>query len=268
MEAYAIKAAREGKVETSWINPDDDYESGIKHFLRQMLDRRASGEFIAQFDALARRTALLGALNSLSQLALKATMPGVPDFYQGTELWDLSLVDPDNRRPVDFAGRAAALDQLASNPDWAALAAAWPDGRIKLALTHQLIRLRNAHPALFTDGSYRPIEVAGPHRDHVLAFARESGREAIVVAVGRVFAPFTESGRQWPGANAWDATLRLDRFASLTDALIPNRDLSGSEVAVSALFDPLPVAILRGSPIRKPVSRRRGESAAEPAVAQ
>jgi len=233
-----------------------------------MLDRRMSGEFIAQFDALARRTALLGALNSLSQLALKAAMPGVPDFYQGTEFWDLSLVDPDNRRPVDFAARAVALERLATHPDWAALAAAWPDGRIKLALTHQLIRLRNTHPALFTNGSYRPIEVTGPHRDHVLAFARESGREAIVVAVGRVFAPFTESGRQWPESKAWDATLRLDRFASLTNALFPDRNLPAADVPVSTLFDPLPVAILRGSPIRKPVSRRRAESAAEPAVAQ
>jgi (1->4)-alpha-D-glucan 1-alpha-D-glucosylmutase len=207
-------------------------------------------------------------LNSLSQLALKATMPGVPDFYQGTEFWDLSLVDPDNRRPVDFAERAGMLDQLATHPDWAALAAAWPDGRVKLALTHQLIRLRNAHAALFANGSYRPIEVAGPHRDHVLAFARESGGKAIVVAVGRVFAPFTDNGRQWPGANAWDATLQLGGFSSLTNALMSDRNLPGSDVPLSALFDPLPVAILRGSPIRKRISRRRAASAAEPAVAE
>ncbi len=103
METYAIKAAREGKVETSWINPDEPYEAGVKRFVRGILDPAQSAEFIASFDRLARRAALLGALNSLSQLTLKATMPGVPDFYQGTEFWDLSLVDPDNRRPVDFS---------------------------------------------------------------------------------------------------------------------------------------------------------------------
>ena len=103
-------------------------------------------------------TALLGALNSLTQLVLKATMPGVPDFYQGTETWDLSLVDPDNRRPVDFAARRAALDTSAA-PDWAALASSWTDGRIKLALTHRLLMLRNELPAVFADGAYDVIRV-------------------------------------------------------------------------------------------------------------
>ncbi len=109
IEAYAVKAAREGKLETSWLNPNEDYEEGLRGFVRAILDRKRAGAFLDSFEGFARRAALLGALNSLTQLALKATMPGVPDFYQGTEMWDLSLVDPDNRRPVDFAARQAAL---------------------------------------------------------------------------------------------------------------------------------------------------------------
>ncbi len=266
IETYAIKAAREGKVETSWINPDEAYEAGVTRFLRRMLDRTESAEFMESFAALARRTALLGALNSLSQLTLKATMPGVPDFYQGTELWDLSLVDPDNRRPVDFSARAAALHELGTAPDWAALAAAWPDGRIKLALTRQLITLRNAHAALFAEGTYRPLDVRGRHRDHVVAFARIAGREAVVVAVGRLFAPFTQGGRRWPLAQDWDAELVLQGFSSVRDALAQARTWQQAEVPLGHLFGPLPVAILRATPIRRGTPKRAVESAGEPAV--
>src|SRR4029450_10402429 len=116
MQEYAIKAAREGKVETSWINPNEAYESALKNFLGAILDPAQSAPFLDSFGAFARRTNLLGALNSLSQLALKATMPGVPDFYQGTELWDLSLVDPDNRRVVDFPARKAAFASIGDRP--------------------------------------------------------------------------------------------------------------------------------------------------------
>ena len=114
IQAYALKAAREGKEETSWLNPHEAYESGAGWTSRSMkiLDPALSGEFLEALQTLARRVALLGALNSLSQLTLKATLAGVPDFYQGTEFWDLSLVDPDNRRPVDFAARQAALGSL------------------------------------------------------------------------------------------------------------------------------------------------------------
>jgi (1->4)-alpha-D-glucan 1-alpha-D-glucosylmutase len=122
IKAFAIKAAREGKQETSWLAPNERYEKGLTDFVDRVLDRESSAGFIDGFDAFARRAALIGALNSLAQLALKATMPGVPDFYQGTEFWDLSLVDPDNRRPVDFAGRESALASIAEAPDWPAFA--------------------------------------------------------------------------------------------------------------------------------------------------
>src|ERR1017187_8258789 len=120
MQAYALKAAREGKQETSWLNPNQAYEAGLRTFLTRILDRSVSAEFINSLETLARRTSLLGALNSLSQITLKATMPGVPDFYQGTEFWDLSLVDPDNRRPIDFVERADVL-AAQGEPDWQGL---------------------------------------------------------------------------------------------------------------------------------------------------
>src|SRR5712672_2546235 len=109
MQAYALKAAREGKEETSWLNPHEAYEAGVKTFIARILDRSISAEFLNSLRSFTQRTSLLGALNSLGQITLKATMPGVPDFYQGTEFWDLSLVDPDNRRPVAFKARASAM---------------------------------------------------------------------------------------------------------------------------------------------------------------
>jgi (1->4)-alpha-D-glucan 1-alpha-D-glucosylmutase len=243
IEEYAIKAAREGKLETSWLNPDEDYEQGLRGFVRAILDRERAGAFLGSFERFARRTALLGALNSLTQLVLKATMPGVPDFYQGTETWDLSLVDPDNRRPVDFASRQAALS-VSANPDWSELAAHWMDGRIKLALTHRLLSLRNELPAVFRDGGYEPVEVTGPHRDHILAFRRSAGRDQVLVAAARNFAAMTDNGDRWPGPE-WQAELNLDRRhrEGMRDALRGGVECQSLHVA--KLFAALPVAVLR-----------------------
>src|SRR5664279_1346969 len=177
IQTYALKAAREGKQETSWLNPNQAYEAGLRTFIERILDRSVSADFLDSLETLARRTALLGALNSLSQITLKATMPGVPDFYQGTEFWDLSLVDPDNRRPVNFSERASLLPAL-EHPDWPSLAQHWPDGHIKLAWTRHLLKLRTEMADVFTDGDYRPLPVSGPHRDHIIAFARRRGRDA------------------------------------------------------------------------------------------
>ena len=247
IEEYAIKAAREGKLETSWLNPNDEYEQGLRRFVQAILDRDQPKAFLESLASFARRTSLLGALNSLSQLVLKATMPGVPDFYQGTESWDFSLVDPDNRRPVDFTQRRIALGTMAgAATDWGALATQWADGRIKFTLTHRLLTLRNAWPALFRGGAYEPIEVTGPHRDHVLAFARSAGRDRVVVAVGRHFAPITGEGVRWP--EGWQGALNLDPKdrPGLHDALGSVADSASLELA--DLFKVLPVAVLSSRP--------------------
>jgi (1->4)-alpha-D-glucan 1-alpha-D-glucosylmutase len=236
MRAYALKAAREGKQETSWLNPNQAYEAGLRTFLTRILDRSISAEFLNSMDTLAQRISLLGALNSLSQITLKSMMPGVPDFYQGTEFWDLSLVDPDNRRPVDFAARAAALASV-ETPDWAELTQSWRNGDVKLAWTRHLLKLRTELAGVFAHGDYQPLAVSGPHRDHVVAFARRRGRDAAIVAVTRSLAAVSQGGRVWPDAEAFDGTLSLEGYS--VDGV------NGAELPLSSLFRHLPVAALR-----------------------
>jgi (1->4)-alpha-D-glucan 1-alpha-D-glucosylmutase len=245
IEQYAIKAAHEGKLETNWINPDETYEAGLKSFIHAILDASRTGAFLESFAAFARRTALLGALGSLSQLTLKATMPGVPDFYQGTEFWDLSLVDPDNRRPVDFAARYEALT---GEPHWDELAARWPDGHIKLALTQRLLRLRQSHSALFEQGGYEPVGVSGPDSNRTVAFMRTHRTGRLLVVAARHFSPQTGDGEHWPRGN-WQARLELDenQWRGLRDALGSQSGAPGTP-DVARLLGPLPVAVMAGGP--------------------
>lgn len=245
MQAYAVKAAREGKQQTSWLVPDERYENALTGFIAKLLDPRSSAAFIKSFEEFAGRAALMGALASLAQLVLKATMPGVPDFYQGTEFWELSLVDPDNRRPVDFAKRATELQSIAQNPDWGALVHDWQDARIKLALTRELLMLRRRFGKVFTHGSYVSLEVSGPHQDEILAFARVSGRDAIITVVGRRFARATDQGRRWPSGDDWQGSISLQGFSSLRRIIPADDVLSSREAAISTLFDVAPIAILQ-----------------------
>jgi (1->4)-alpha-D-glucan 1-alpha-D-glucosylmutase len=152
-----------------------------------------------------KRAALIGTLNSLSQLTLKATVPGVPDFYQGTELWDLSLVDPDNRRPVDFAGRTGILGGI--DPKGVKFAPHWEDGTIKLAWMRRVLDLRHRHAAVFALGSYRPLAVEGRHADHVIAFTRRYREQACSIVALRYFAPLTREGTCWPDFRNIDARI-------------------------------------------------------------
>jgi (1->4)-alpha-D-glucan 1-alpha-D-glucosylmutase len=236
MQAYALKAAREGKQETSWLNPNEAYEAGLQTFLARILDRSASAEFLQSLETLSQRTSLLGALNSLSQITLKATMPGVPDFYQGSEFWDLSLVDPDNRRPVDFAARAGVLASV-ETPDWESLVPDWRNGHLKLAWTRHLLKLRAELADVFAHGDYAPLQVSGPHRDHVIAFARRRGRDAAVIAVTKSLAPMSQGGRAWPHADTFEGVLDLKGYSA--------EGIDGAELQLSTLFKQLPVAILK-----------------------
>lgn len=249
IQAYALKAAREGKEETSWLNPNGGYEAGVRTFIETILDHSRSAEFLVSLETFSNRVALLGALNSLSELTLKATLPGVPDFYQGTEFWDLSLVDPDNRRPVDFADRACALAAL-ERPNWAALGHGWRDGRLKLAWTRRLLRLRHEWAETFTYGDYEPLPVSGAHADHVIAFVRRHGRDAALTVVGRHFAPFTDAGRHWPDADAWHAKVDLRGYSVM--------GLDAGELPLAQVFDQFPAAVLQaqGKPASKPARRR------------
>ncbi|WP_298254383.1 malto-oligosyltrehalose synthase [Bradyrhizobium sp.] len=252
LQAYAVKAAREAKQETSWLNPHEAYESAVCSFIERILNRSASAEFLQSMDGFARRLALLGALNSLSQTTLKAMMPGVPDFYQGTEFWDLSMVDPDNRRPVDFVERARVLAAV-ERPDWPALSREWPDGDIKLAWTRHLLKVRNERPDVFADGEFEALEVSGVNRDHVVAFARRRGRHAVIVAAARWLAPLTEQGRRWPHGEAFEGELHIDGYS-----LEGKRSSDKARIPLSVLFKDLPAAALKASTggAPKPAAKR------------
>lgn len=258
MQAYAVKAMREGKQQTSWHVPNEAYEATVTSFIARILDRAQSPAFLDSFEAFVVRTSLIGALNSLAQLTLKATIPGVPDFYQGSEFWDYSLVDPDNRRPIDFAARERALTELPADPDWGELGTRFADGHVKFALTRQLLALRGDRPELFANGIYEPVEVEGPHARHVLAFARTLRRHAVIVVVARHLAPLTDGGRHWPSEFDLQATLKLDSFSIADNYFSPSRTFSGGPIRVGTILGSLPVAVLRAGRRRENILRRGG----------
>jgi (1->4)-alpha-D-glucan 1-alpha-D-glucosylmutase len=178
LTAYLVKASREARLRTSWTAPDKTYERAIGRMVQRLL---ADGEFVADVEAFVAPIVVAGRVSSLSQALLRLTSPGVPDTYQGTELWDLSLVDPDNRRPVDFAARERLLGELESGLTPEAILARWDEGLPKLWTVHRALRLRRARPDLFdARGTYRPIPATGSAAEHVVAFVRGDGAVTIV----------------------------------------------------------------------------------------
>ena len=185
---WQLKALREAKLDTQWAAPNEAYEQAVQAFIEQLLLHPQGAALRAEIHAFSEQLAPAGALNSLVQCVLKLTTPGVPDLYQGTEFWDFSLVDPDNRRPVDFALRQQQLDIHAP-----ALLDDWRSGAIKQAVIARTLAMRAEHPVLFARGRYQPLHVTGPHADRVLAFAREwQGQWAVVVAP-RLSAPLLQN---------------------------------------------------------------------------
>ena len=269
MEAYMLKAAREAQVHTSWVNPTD-YDEAVAGFVRRTLDQTTGAAFLADADALRRKVAHHGALNGLGQQLLKLTSPGVPDLYQGTELWDLSLVDPDNRRPVDYAHRTRLLRDLRRRePGRLAeeLVAGMDDGRIKLHVTHRTLALRAEREDLFRRGAYLPLEAEGALRDHVCAFARRldadggtpgagTPQEAIVV-VPRLTHTLTRGEAIPPtGVSVWGETGLVvpgiapgqtyrDRFTGATVAATDGgHGDRAAELPLAAVLATFPVALL------------------------
>jgi (1->4)-alpha-D-glucan 1-alpha-D-glucosylmutase len=175
------KALREAKLVTDWTAPDEAYESAARGLLTRLMTEPGL-PLRDEVAAFAERIGPAGAVNGLIQTLLRLTVPGVPDSYQGTEFWDLSLVDPDNRRPVDFASREAALSRAESV---LAAAAHWRDGAVKQALIQTVLAERARRPELFSRGGYEPLEAEGPHADDIVAFARTQGAEALIVVALR-----------------------------------------------------------------------------------
>ncbi len=192
LSQYMAKALKEAKVHTSWINPNEQYDKAVADFVAKTLTGKTASRFLASFLPFQQRVAALGVVNSLAQVVLKIVSPGVPDFYQGTELWDLSLVDPDNRRPVEYPRYRQALEALApllERPEPHApreLLEHWHDGRVKLFVTAAGLRCRKRLPHVFLDGEYLPLEVEGEAADHVVALARRHQQDSVIAIVPRL----------------------------------------------------------------------------------
>ncbi len=219
IQAYLVKALHEAKVHTSWINPDTDYDNAAMEFVARILDEQQSGRFLMDFRAFQKRVSHFGLFNSLAQTLLRITAPGVPDTYQGTELWDFSLVDPDNRRPVDYERRRRLLQELQRRVELAGadrrelareLTRSKEDGRIKLYLIWQALCQRRDHKGLYSTGEYVPIAASGPRQEHVFGFLRRQGDRWAAVVVPRLFSRLTEAVGELPfGKDVWQDTRLL-----------------------------------------------------------
>jgi (1->4)-alpha-D-glucan 1-alpha-D-glucosylmutase len=245
--AWQQKALREAKRHTAWVAPDEAYEAACRDFLFQILDPSRASRLWEEVAAFAARIGPSGAINGLTQTVLRLTAPGVPDMYQGTDLWDGSLVDPDNRRPVDYAIRR---DMLATRKAPIQLVEDWQSGQIKQAIIARGLMLRNRLPRLFGSGAYQPLAIEGPCADHLIAFAREHGSEAIVtVATLRSATLLQEHKLPVVPIKQWGATAVVlpehwsgQRFANVLDDATATPD--DGRLAVSQLLASLPVALL------------------------
>lgn len=268
---YLTKAIKEAKVHTSWINPNEDYDNAMVKFVERALTGPRAARFLGDFLPFQQRLARLGMINSLSQVVLKTVSPGVPDFYQGTELWDFSLVDPDNRRPVDYELRKHYLHELDPFLDPAAGHAEfdrsvavtnwlehWDDGRIKLFVTTTGLRLRQRLPLVFLDGNYQPLIPQGDYADHVVALARRYKGEGIIAVVPRLVSRLLTPAQLLPvGPDIWQSTWlpippewQTASFSNLLtgERIRPLLQEGQPGLAVAEALRTCPVALLRLEP--------------------
>ena len=264
---YMVKAVREAKEKTSWANPNAPYEEAVRNFVEAVLKFNEGNQFLADFLPFQKDIAKLGMLNSLSQTLLKLTCPGVPDIYQGSELWNLSLVDPDSRRAVDYERRQNVLreSQLLDSKSCScrtsniqALTESMTDGRIKLYLTWRALSCRKQHAALFQEGEYVPLNVVGSKADHLVAFARQHAGFTAIVAAPRLWTGLLVD----PKASPRDATIWKDTLVELpsnclsrifhneftSDTVSVEQSETTKFVRASVLFSGFPVALLTQAP--------------------
>lgn len=265
IEAYMLKAVREAKQHTSWINPSMAYEDGLSIFIKKILNTSEKNTFLTDFLSFQQCVAYWGMFNSLSQTLLKLTVPGVPDIYQGNELWDFSLVDPDNRRPVDYTQRQQQLNEIETLVTVSqetlsirvrSLLDCMTDGRAKLYLTWKLLQSRKQWPAVFQEGVYLPLITTGPRKDHLCAFARQLGDVTLIVAAPRWFSRLipAASGQLPLGDAVWNTTAieAPNLIAGMQGInVLTGETVEASQVndvpglLASALFASFPVALLR-----------------------
>jgi len=253
IKAYLIKATREAKVHTNWLEPDNQYEEALLGFAERVMQPGKDNPFLQAFLPFQRKIQHHGMLNALTQTLLKLTTPGLPDFYQGTELWDLSLVDPDNRRPVDFERRGALLKELQNRASGnlpqllKELLAAPEDGCIKLFLIYRALQARRAERELFQHGAYQKLTIIGSLKGHVVAFARELGERRALVVAPRFPTSLVKDGEYPLGEAVWHETRVLPPTGSRLrwyDAL-SGQTVQGEEALwLREVLDQFPVALL------------------------
>jgi (1->4)-alpha-D-glucan 1-alpha-D-glucosylmutase len=258
---YMLKAVREAKVNTSWVNPNAMYEDALLYFIDAVMSGGANDPFMEDFSAFQSRVSHYGMLNSLSQTLLKATVPGVPDFYQGTEVWDFSLVDPDNRRPVDYATRMRLLERIGQREQGVPLstlaqdlAGRMEDGAIKLYVTYKALNYRKNNAPLFQHGEYLPLEVLGAKADCLCAFARTAVNSRVIVAAPRFFTRLVSEHEKVPaGAAVWGDTCLAVPFGDkgaryrniFTGEVVELRQHSGTTaLLLSEILSVFPIALL------------------------
>ncbi|MEO1390601.1 MAG: hypothetical protein AAFV85_24990 [Cyanobacteria bacterium J06634_6] len=251
IKAYVLKAGREAKENTNWTAINEAYEKGYADFIDTLLD--SESPFLNSLRSFQNKVKQYGVYNSLSQMLVKIASPGVPDFYQGSEMWDLSLVDPDNRRPVDYEKRSRCLADIQSQwqSDPTALVSditnSWEDGRIKLFLAFRGLAARKEFADVFTDGSYTPLKVTGKYADNVIAFARQKGERVVVAIAPRFLTGLTTAGELPCGNNTWqDTAITLTNAETLSGKnWLTNSKVQLAEHAlIGDLCRDLPVALL------------------------
>jgi (1->4)-alpha-D-glucan 1-alpha-D-glucosylmutase len=257
---YMVKAVREAKVNTSWISPNAAYEDALTAFVNRILFNAPGNAFLREFLPFQKRIARSAVYSSLSQALLKMVSPGVPDLYQGTELWDFTLVDPDNRQPVDYQRRVEALAglrareaEIGPGPLFGELQGAPGDGRVKLYLIYRVLNYRKRHRELFDAGDYLPLEARGAKARHLCAFARRLGGQSLLAVAPRLLASLSPDPELPPlGEPAWlDTFLVLPEGAGarfrnvLNDAQLEAVEVDGKwGIALAGLFESLPLALL------------------------
>jgi (1->4)-alpha-D-glucan 1-alpha-D-glucosylmutase len=247
IQAYMTKALNEAKMNTSWVQPNEGWLGATREFVAKILEPSAKNRFLHTFFPVVEEIARLGAINSLTQTLLKFTSPGVPDIYQGNEIWDFSLVDPDNRRPVDYQKRQAMLETLVK-ADAGELWQNWPDGRIKMFLTQRLLLFRKQHENIFRHGSYVPLTVSGSLADSCVSFAREFQGRWIAVIAPRVSSRvgFPPVGGKWK-----DTVVELPENPGLQKVreIFGDRELKleSRRLNVSEALSVLPFAVITNS---------------------
>ncbi|MFP3983277.1 MAG: malto-oligosyltrehalose synthase [Desulfurivibrionaceae bacterium] len=265
IQAYMAKAVKEAKVRTSWLNPDPDYEAALADFIDKLFDFGHSAAFWEEFLPFQEKISRLSFFNSLGQTLLKLTSPGVPDIYQGSELWDYSLVDPDNRRPVDYESRRRKLAELRDSFNGEEnretlvydLLQNMEDGRIKLYLIWRVLNFRREFPEIFKQGKYLPLKTTGPGSDHICSFSRNGEDRMIIVSVPRLIGTLLQKDQQEPlGEEVWGDTgivipKKMDRrgFTDLMTGNILNCQDRGRDLWLPAgdLFSACPVSLLFSS---------------------